>query len=167
MEFKLRAWNLDDVPSLAKHINNIKIWNNVRDFLPNPYTEEDAREYILMLTEKGGPQMDFAIDIGGRAVGGIGLIPGSDVERISAELGYWLGEEYWGNDIMSEAVKQIIQYAFGELFFSKIFAMVFSSNVASMRVLEKVGFEKEAVLKSALIKNGVIMDFHYYSIIKK
>lgn len=167
MEFKLRAWTLDDVPSLVRHIDNIRIWNNVRDLLPNPYTEKDAREYILMVTEKVGPQVEFAIDIDGRAVGGIGLVPGSDVERISAELGYWLGEEYWGNDIMSKAVKQLVQYTFETLSFSKVFAMVFSSNAASMRVLEKAGFEKEAVLKSALIKNGVIMDFHYYSIIKK
>jgi len=167
MEFKLRAWHLDDVPSLVRHIDNIRIWNNVRDFLPNPYTEKDAREYILMVTKKVGPRMDFAIDIDGRAVGGIGLIPGSDVERFTVELGYWLGEEYWGNSIMSEAVKQVIQYVFSELAFMKIFAMVFSSNTASMRVLEKAGFEKEAVLKSALIKNGIIMDFHYYSMIKK
>ncbi|WP_321480303.1 GNAT family protein [uncultured Bacteroides sp.] len=166
MEYVLRGLTLRDASSIAEQINNIKIWNNLRDGLPYPYTEADAREFIYLAKEKD-LLVDFAIVVSGKAVGVISLILGRDVERISAEIGYWLGEEYWGNGIMSRAVKEVVEYAFEKLSLHKVFATVFSFNVASMKVLEKAGFTKEAVLKSAFIKNGKIIDCHYYSIIKK
>ena len=96
MNHQLRVWTPEDIPSLTFHINNINIWNNTRDGLPHPYTEEDAENFIKMNMEHEGPAENFAIDIDGKAVGGVGFVMGSDVERISAEIGYWLGEQYWG-----------------------------------------------------------------------
>lgn len=86
-DFELREWELTDCFSLAEHINNIKIWNNVRDGLPHPYTLQDAEAYIRMVQTKPFVQ-DFAIVVDGKAVGGVGIVPMSDVGRVSAEIGY-------------------------------------------------------------------------------
>ena len=115
MNHQLRVWTPEDIPSLTFHINNINIWNNTRDGLPHPYTEEDAENFIKMNMEHEGPAENFAIDIDGKAVGGVGFVIGSDVERISAEIGYWLGEQYWGRGIMTSAVQKAIKYAFETL----------------------------------------------------
>jgi len=165
-KFTLRPWQLTDKESLAKHANNIHVWNNLRDYFPHPYTENDGEEFIRMVLNKPAPTIDFAIDIDGRAVGGIGIILNKDVERISAEIGYWLSEDYWNKGIMSQAMKQISEYVFAEFLVIKIYANVFSHNKASMRVLEKAGFTKEGLLKQAAIKNGKVIDFHYYGLLK-
>lgn len=166
MNYKLRSWTPEDAPSLARHMNNIKIWNNLRDSLPHPYTEEDAKAFIRMNVAHEGPAENLAIVIDGKAVGGIGFVKGNDVERIGAELGYWLGEPYWGGGIMTSAVKEAVEYAFRHLSVSRIFAGVFEHNTASMKVLEKAGFTKEGVLKKAAIKNEEIIDLHLYAILK-
>lgn len=167
MNYQLRAWTLEDVPSLTYHINNINIWNNVRDSLPHPYTEEDATTFIKMNIDHEGPIENFAIEIDGQAVGGIGIIMGTDVERISAEIGYWLGETYWGQGIMTSVVKDTVKYAFEKLPVTRLFACVFEYNISSMKVLEKVGFTKQAIFRKAIIKNGKVLDFHYYDLLKE
>ena len=164
--FTLREWNLSDKESLAENANNINIWNNVRDYFPFPYTAEDGETFIKMVLSKLKPSTDFAIEIKGKAVGGIGIVPNSDVERISAEIGYWLGEKYWNKGIMTDAVKEMAEYAFSNFSIRKLYAPVFDFNQASQKVLEKVGFVKEAILKQSAIKNGKIIDLHYYGLIK-
>ena len=167
VNFILREWRLSDKASLAENANNINIWNNVRDYFPHPYTEKDGEEFILMVTNKPGPIVEFAIEIDGKAVGGVGLVLSHDVERIDAEIGYWLGESYWGKGIVTRVVKKMVTYAFENLPLKKIHATVFDYNTASMKVLENNGFEREAILKQAAIKNGKIIDLHYFSLIKK
>ncbi len=164
--FKLRKWQLSDKTSLAENANNIHIWNNLRDYFPHPYTEEDGEQFIRMVLEKPNPVTDFAIEVDGKAVGGIGIVLQSDVERITVEMGYWLGENYWNKGIMTQAVKEMSTYVFENFPVHKIFAPVFEFNLASQKVLEKAGFEKEVILKQAAIKNGKIIDLHYYSLIK-
>lgn len=164
-QFLLRAWTFDDITSLAKNINNIHIWNNVRDGLPYPYTERDAEEYIGMTLNKAYVQ-DFAIVVDGKAVGGVGIIPLNDVERYSAELGYWIGEDYWNRGIMGEAIRQVVDYVFRETDIIRLFASVYEFNLASMRVLEKAGFTRQAVLRKAAVKNGKVIDMHYFDIVK-
>lgn len=93
--------------------------------------------------EHEGPAENFAIDIDGKAVGGVGFVMGSDVERISAEIGYWLGEQYWGRGIMTSAVQEAVKYAFETLPIMRIYAGVFEYNIPSMKVLEKAGFKKK------------------------
>ena len=160
--FMLRKWELGDIPSLAKHANNENIARNLRDRFPHPYTEEDAVEFLNMVLAKPQPLTNFAIEIDGQAVGGVGIVPQQDVERISAEIGYWLGEEYWGRGIMTEVVRLTVEYTFEHFEIVKIFAPVFEFNDASKRVLVKAGFELEGVLKQAAIKNDRIIDLHYY-----
>jgi RimJ/RimL family protein N-acetyltransferase len=164
--FKLREWRLSDAASLAENANNIHIWNNVRDYFPHPYSEEDGKDFIETVLAKPDPATDMAIVVNGKAVGGIGIVLQSDVERISAEIGYWLGENYWNKGIMTEVVKQMTTYAFVNFPLRKIYAPVFDFNIASQKVLQKAGFEREAILKQAAIKNGKVIDEHYYSVLK-
>ena len=164
--FILRKWSLDDAPSLAHYANNHHIARNLRDRFPHPYTEIDAMAFLNAVLEKPDPVCDFAIEIDGHAVGGIGIVPQNDVERTSVEIGYWLGEEYWNRGIMTDAVKEMVRYAFSHFEIVKIFAPVFEFNTASKRVLEKAGFQLEGILRQAAVKEGKIIDLHYYGRIK-
>jgi RimJ/RimL family protein N-acetyltransferase len=158
---------LSDKESLTENAHNINIWNNVRDYFPHPYTEDDAEQFIRMVMDKPKPLTDFALEIGGQAVGGIGVIPQTDVHKITMEIGYWLGEKYWNEGIMTNAVRQMIEYTFGNFPVTKIYAPIFEFNIASMRVLEKAGFVREAILKKSAIKNGKTIDLYYYGLVKE
>ena len=164
--FELREWRISDIASLVENADNINVWNNVRDYFPHPYTEEDGRQFIEIALSEPQSVTDMAISVDGKAVGGIGIIRKTDVERITAEIGYWLGEKYWNKGIMTEAVKQMTTYAFDRFSLHKLYALVFSFNIASQKVLEKAGFECESILKQAAIKNGMIIDLHYYGLLK-
>ncbi|MBX2951234.1 MAG: GNAT family N-acetyltransferase [Leadbetterella sp.] len=162
----IREWERADKPSLTAHANNIRVWNNLRDYFPSPYTPEDGEKFIEMVLQKPRPVTDFAISVEGKAVGGIGLILQTDVQRISAEVGFWLGEDYWNKGIMTAALKELVEYSFTRLPLVKLYATVFDFNTGSQKVLTKAGFEKEAVLKRAAMKNDKIIDLHYYGLIK-
>jgi RimJ/RimL family protein N-acetyltransferase len=166
LNFELCEWQLSYAASLAANSNNINIWNNIRDIFPYPYSEEDGKQFIEKVLSKLAPATDFAIVVEGKAVGGIGIALQKDVERISAEIGYWLGEAYWNKGIMTRAVKLMVKYAFANFPLQKIYTPVFDFNIASMRVLQKAGFEREAVLKKAAVKNGKVIDLHYYCIFR-
>ncbi len=158
----LRPWKLGDEPSLEKHANNRKIWINVRDHFPHPYTRGDAMRWVqhasLYLHETV-----FAITVDGVAVGSIGLVAKDDVYRKSMEIGYWLGEEFWGRGIVSEAVGAVTAYGFDRFDIVRIYADVFDRNLASARVLEKNGYVLEARLKRAVVKDGMITDALLYA----
>jgi RimJ/RimL family protein N-acetyltransferase len=163
--FTLRGWTIDDVESLQKHADNSNVYSFLMDRFPHPYTMEAAINWIaLMLTQN--PIVNFAIDIDGKAVGVIGLEIRNDVYRKAPLLGYWISETLWGHGIMPEAVKLITAYAFNTLDVVRVQAGVLSNNPRSMRVLEKAGYVKEGILKSNIIKNGVILDEHIYAVVK-
>jgi RimJ/RimL family protein N-acetyltransferase len=165
--FELREWQLSDATSLAENANNIHIWNNVRDYFPHPYSEKDGKQFIKTTLGKPQATTEMAIVIDGKAVGGIGIVRKTDVERISAEIGYWLGEKYWSKGIMTEVIKDMVSYVFLHfLELKKIYATSFDFNIASQRVLQKAGFECEGILKQAAIKNGKVIYLHYYSMLK-
>ena len=166
--FEIREWQLSDIASLAENANNIEIFNNLRDAFPHPYSEKDGKEFIEMAMSQPKPATFLAIAVEGKAVGGIGIVLHTDIERITAEMGYWLGENYWNKGIVTEAIKRMLDYAFTNFpHLRKIYATPFDFNIASQKVLEKAGFEREAILKQGAIKNGQIIDLHYYSYIKK
>ncbi|SMO40070.1 GNAT family N-acetyltransferase [Solitalea koreensis] len=163
--FKLRPLRQGDEFSLADNANNEKLWNNVRDYFPHPYTIEDARAWIA-LNENQQPLTHFAIDIDGLAVGSIGINLKDDVYKCSAEIGFWLGENYWNQKIMSNAVNEVVDYTFSTFDVVRIYASVFEFNHASMKVLERAGFRQEAMLRFAIIKHGTLMDEYIYSILR-
>jgi RimJ/RimL family protein N-acetyltransferase len=153
----LREWRRGDEPSLVRHANNRNVWINLRDTFPCPYTLVDARSWIR-LANTNALNLVFAIDVDQFAVGAIGLRPGEDIHSHSAEIGYWLGEEYWNRGIATEAVTAVTEYAFNTLGMVRVHAEVFQWNTASMRVLEKVGFVREGVLHKSVYKDKQWVD---------
>ncbi len=168
MDFILRKWKLCDAEDVALFANNKKIADNLRDAFPNPYTLKNAQEFInACLCADESEKIFRAIEIDGKAAGSIGVFKGGDIYRKSAELGYWLAEPYWGKGIMSAAVVRICAEAFEKLDIVRIFAEPFAVNAASRKVLEKAGFVLEGVMKNAAIKNGEIIDYCMYALLKE
>lgn len=164
MSLKLQKPLLVDTAIIAKYANNINIWLNVTDGFPFPYFEENAIEFVNHINSQK-PQQVFKITKNNDFVGFIGITPKKSIYRKTAELGYWIAEPFWGKGFATQAVKKILEYAF--ITFKQVikyYAKVYHTNKASMRVLEKNGFKKEAVLKKQVIKANEIKDLHYYSL---
>lgn len=167
-DFKLREWKVEDAKSLAQAANNPKISKNLRNTFPNPYTLEDAVWYIndcMSNTEK--KQINYAIEVDGRAVGSIGIFVKDDVYEKSAELGYWLSEEYWREGITSRAVQMICREAFATFDIVRIFAEPYAYNAGSRGVLEKAGFTYEGTMRNGVYKNGEIYSYCMYSFLRE
>jgi [ribosomal protein S5]-alanine N-acetyltransferase len=158
----IRPWRLDDAESLAKHANDRKVWLGLRDLFPHPYTIDDAHEFLQKKIIEQSATI-FCIEINGAAVGGIGIHPGQDVHRHTATLGYWLGAEFWGRGIMTEAVAALTDFCFENFPLRRISAEVFANNPASARVLEKAGFTFEGRLKNHVVKDGQLLDSLLYA----
>jgi ribosomal-protein-alanine N-acetyltransferase len=153
----LRPWKEEDAPSLARYADNPRVSACMRDLFPSPYTIDDAHRFIAMAAGHTSDLM-LAIEVKGEAVGGIGIHPLEDVHRGTVEIGYWLAEPFWGKGIVTDAVRAIVPVAFEQPGIIRIQAGIFANNPASMRVLEKSGFVREAVHRDAITKHGVVMD---------
>jgi len=158
----LKRLELSDIRRLAVLANNKNISDNLRDIFPHPYSEKDAESFIKTTLEEN-PERTFGILSDNSLCGVTGLLPQEDVYKISAELGYWIGEVFWGQGIATEAVRLITEYGFQELGLIRIYSGVYEFNKASMMVLEKNGYQKDCIFKKAVIKNKTIMDEHRYS----
>jgi len=167
MEFTLREWEITDIESVAVNANNNKIAEKLRNVFPHPYSKVDAEFFVNMcINADKTKDLFLAIDVDGKAVGSIGVFKQDDVYCKSGELGYWLGEEYWGKGIVTEAIKQICEIAFDKFDIVRIFAEPYSHNIGSRKVLEKAGFELEGIMKKGVFKNGEIHDYCMYSLIR-
>ena len=165
MEFSLRKWRLSDAKELAAALNNRHILNNLRDGLPFPYTERDARDYIIAtLSANENDTFAYAITVDDRAVGSIGAFRQGNIHRQTAELGYYLAEEYWGQGIMSAAIRRLCDTIFQTTDILRIYAEPFSYNAGSRRALEKAGFQYEGLMKNNAVKNGKVVDMALYSL---
>lgn len=164
-KFTLRPFIGSDAEALAKHLNNRKIWLNARDYIPYPYSVQDAHDFFDLTAMNDN--IELAIVVDGQAVGCVGIEPQEDVERLSAEIGYWLSEDYWGAGIVSEAVKTVCDYVFENTKIIRLFATVYEYNPASMRILEKAGFSRIGIQHKAAIKDGRIIDTHLFELVKK
>ncbi|MCB0563183.1 MAG: GNAT family N-acetyltransferase [Phaeodactylibacter sp.] len=162
--FRLRRFSPADTSSLAHHANNANIAVRLQDRFPHPYTEKDARQFIEYALH-AGMETVFAIEVDGEAAGAVGIIFQEDVYSQSGELGYWLGEGYWGRGIVSQTVKAIVRHAFEDLGLRRVYARIFSNNMASKRVLEKAGFQFEGMARQAVVKNEKVLDVFHYAIL--
>jgi [ribosomal protein S5]-alanine N-acetyltransferase len=160
---QLRQLKASDQKALAAAANNKKIWDNVRDAMPHPYSENDAMAFIKFVKSEN-PNNILAIVYENEFAGMIGLHPQKDVYRLSAELGYWIAEPFWGKGIATAAVQMMLQHGFETLKLNRIYAGIFEHNLASMRVLEKCGFEKEGISRQAIVKNNMVLDEHRFAI---
>ena len=159
---EVRSWETSDAPSLAAHANNRKIWINLRDAFPFPYTMRDAKAFIRE-ARRDRRESFFAIVVEGHAVGGIGFSPHRDVERVSAEIGYWLGERFWGRGITTEALKAVTEFAVQTHQLTRVYAVPYEWNPASFRVLEKAGYRLEGRMRRSAIKDGKVIDQLLYA----
>jgi RimJ/RimL family protein N-acetyltransferase len=158
----VRSWQAGDRAAVAKYANNRNIWINLRDAFPHPYTVADADRFIAMAM-KISPETIFAIDVGGEAVGSIGYRPHEDVERVSAEIGYWLAEPFWNRGIVTQCLKAVTEYAIKTHELTRIYAVPFEWNTASFKVLEKAGYTMDCRLRRSAIKDGKLIDQVLYS----
>jgi [ribosomal protein S5]-alanine N-acetyltransferase len=159
---ELRPWRHTDAEALVRYGNNRKVWLNLRDGFPHPYTPKDAQVFLERMT-RSTPATMFAIATFEEAIGGIGFSPNQDVHRLTAELGYWLAEPYWGRGIMTEAVTKLTDYALEQFGLMRVYAEPYAPNTASCRVLEKAGYTLEGRLRNSVIKDGHILDQFMYA----
>ena len=161
----LRALRLSDAKRLSELANNEKISRNLRDGFPNPYTVADAENFLAKFTNQD-PLTFFGIEYNGEYVGNISLVPCEDIYRMSAEIGYFIGEPYWNKGIVTTAVNLITGYGFNQLGIVRIQTGIFEYNTASQRVLEKCGFVKEGVFRKSVYKQGKLWDEVRYAMLK-
>ena len=128
--------------------------------MPYPYTIDDAKWWVEIGSREQG--LNYAIDLGGKCVGVVGVQFGELELQYSAEIGYWIAEDHWGKGIGTEAVSKMTDYVFTETKAVRLSAPVYSPNLASMRVLEKCGYALEAVHQKAVCKNDQFMDEHIF-----
>ena len=167
MDCTIRPWDLKDAEALALALSNRKILDKLRDGLPYPYTAEDAREYITaMLSADRDNTFAFAITADGQVIGSIGVFRGENIHRQTAEMGYYIAEDYWGRGIMTSVVRQTCEYVFAHSDILRIFAEPFAYNTASCRVLEKAGFQFEGLLRKNAVKNGQVLDMKLYALVR-
>jgi ribosomal-protein-alanine N-acetyltransferase len=158
----LRSWRETDASSLVTYANNRRVWINLRDRFPHPYTPADAEEFIRAALASA-PETRFAIAVDDAAVGSIGFMLHEDVERVSAEIGYWLGEPFWGRGIMTEALAAVTAHAIRAHDLTRVFSVPYEWNPASFRVLEKAGYVCEGRMRRSAIKDGHVIDQLLYA----
>jgi RimJ/RimL family protein N-acetyltransferase len=158
----LRPWRASDAPDITPLIGDKDVWLNLSDRVPHPYELKHAEEFIERQATVS-PSLNLAITVEDRAVGSIGILPGEGLNRVSAEMGYWLGKPYWGKGIVSAALPAMTKYVADTFDFTRIAALVFVRNPASARLLEKAGYVREGHTKRSVIKDGVIEDEFLYA----
>jgi [ribosomal protein S5]-alanine N-acetyltransferase len=163
---EIRPWRHTDADALVKYGNNRNVWLNLRDGFPHPYTAGAAQAFLERVSHLT-PATMFAIATQAEAIGGIGFSINQDVHRLTAELGYWLGEPYWGRGIMSETVARLTDYAFEQFGLVRVYAEPYAHNAPSCRILEKAGYTLEGRLRNSVIKEGQILDQFMYAKIKQ
>ena len=161
---EIRSWRSSDADSIARYANNRKIWLNLRDAFPHPYERHHARDFIRAVSQRT-PETNFAIVVEDAAAGSIGLVLHQDVERVSAEIGYWLAEPFWGRGITAEALSAVTKFAIEQHGLTRIYAVPFAWNAPSCRVLEKAGYVLEARLRKSAVKDGKLTDQLQYAFI--
>ncbi len=165
-DYCLRSFLYGDAPALVKHGDDIEVAKYLRDSFPSPYTIEHARAWIQYVKEHESDTR-FVIANKDEAIGEIGFVRQDDVHRFSAEIGYWLSQEHWGNGVMSKAVSQVSQYAFEKFEIIRLFADVVEHNQGSSRVLEKCGYKLEGVFQKHIYKDSDFHDQLVYALVRE
>ena len=159
---RIRSFRPEDAQNLAIHANSREVWQQLRDVFPHPYSLRDAEAFIAYVASQQ-PETAFAIDIAGEAAGSIGITLQTDINRCSAEIGYWLGKPWWGESIATTAIVAFTDWAMAAFPLQRIYAVPFSDNLASRRVLEKAGFQREGLMQRSAVKDGQIKNQIMYA----
>ncbi len=158
----IRDWDPADKPALARIANDRAVWRNLAHRFPHPYTAADADRWFELLGRTPVPT-HWAIAVDGDLAGGIGVDLGEGVDAKTGHFGYWLGRAYWGRGIMTAACGVVSDLVLNRFGLVRLEARVFAWNPASMRVLEKCGFEREGVLRRSICKDGEVIDAVLYA----
>ncbi|HLA14530.1 MAG TPA: GNAT family protein [Gemmatimonadaceae bacterium] len=158
----VRPWQLSDADAVVRHANNLNVARQLRDRFPHPYSRANALAF-LKAALSSADESNLAIEVDGEAAGAIGYVTGTDVERYSAEIGYWLGEAHWGRGIVTEALVLVTEHVFATAGVLRLFALPFVDNSGSIRVLEKAGYVREGILKCSSVKYGKPRDQALYA----
>ncbi|MEO5623837.1 MAG: GNAT family N-acetyltransferase [Dokdonella sp.] len=161
----LRPWRADDLDSLVANASDESVSRGLADRFPYPYTGDDGRAWLARAVDEA--DRAWAVEIDGAAVGGVSLHPGRDAQRDCAELGYWLGRRYWGRGIMTAVVGVFAEHAMIAFDVHRLHATVYANNPASARVLEKAGFARESVKRSAAARHGERLDLFIYARVRR
>lgn len=154
----IRAWRREDADALVRHADDYEVWKNLGDLFPHPYTSRDAKAWVAGGSESRS-ELSLAIELAGELAGGLGLKFSRDpIYRVTAEVGYWLGRDFWGRGSMTRVLHAFLPWAFTRFDLVRIEAGVFETNPASARALEKAGFALESRQKRYVIKEGRVLD---------
>ena len=159
---RVRPWTAEDLEPLVRHADNPRVSAYLRDIFPYPYTLDDGRRFLAFAAAQTPPTA-LAIEVAGRAAGGVGVTPGSGNERCTAEIGYWLGEPFWGRGLAAEAVQLVTAYAVETFALVRLQAFVVTGHTRSCRVLEKAGYRLEGHMRKSFMKQGVMHDQALYA----
>jgi RimJ/RimL family protein N-acetyltransferase len=158
----LKPWAPEHKEGLVAQADDRAVWRNLLAGFPSPYTAEDA-EFWINHAAKAEPSIHLCIAVDGSVAGGIGVTVGSGTEAKTGQFGYWLGQEYWGRGIATAAASSMLQHVRNTMALARLQAPVFEWNPRSMRVLEKIGFHREAVLRKSVFKDGQVIDTMLYA----
>lgn len=162
---RLRPVQPEDLPDIARLANDAEIASQLRDQFPHPYTANHAAVFFQWV-QQGALGHVWLITVNSEVAGILSLLPQQDIYRHAAEIGYWLGRPFWNKGIMTKAIALVLYQGFVILGFKRIFAGVFSSNPASVRVLIKNGFKTEGIRKDAVLKNNLFRDEQMLALLK-
>ncbi|PZU27243.1 MAG: GNAT family N-acetyltransferase [Stenotrophomonas sp.] len=162
---RLRPWQAGDLDALLEHANDAAVSRGLSTRFPYPYTRADGEAFLAgqVLDLRG---QVFALEIDGLACGGIGVTQGKDERRHSASLGYWLGQRYWGQGIMTTVVGAYVPWVMDTLALARLSAQVMAGNPASARVLLKNGFAEEGTERQSVFKDGQLHDMRCFALIR-
>lgn len=163
---RLRPWQAADDDALARHANDAGIARYLRDVFPHPYGLADARQYLSLVTNLTSSELTLAFEVDGEAAGSISLLFQAAENRRSAEVGYWLGRQFWGRGIATAAVQALSAYGFAHFDLVRLYATVYAPNLASARVLQKASYELEGQLRQAITKNNQTFDALLFARVK-
>ena len=155
----LRELQADDAPSIARHGDDEGVWRNLFDGFPRPYTLADASAWCGDGHRRPGLGHVWAISVGGEAIGCCSVRRDEGWLRCNAEVGYWIGREYWRQGIASEALALVGDWAwiaYPEL--TRLYAPIFASNAGSQAVVRKCGYVLEGHFPKSAIKGGQVID---------
>jgi len=158
----LREYSESDLKRLVNLANNQNVSRYLVSTFPYPYTRDDAEWWIGTGSMQNGA-VTRVIEYQGLFVGSVGINPQSGWRDHLGEIGYWVAEEYWGKGIATAALRQMTDYGFANRQFRKLYAPVLGPNVASMSVLEKCGYQREAILREEVQKDGAYFDIHHFA----
>lgn len=165
-EYCIRSYEYSDKEALLKYANNYSVSKFLRDRFPFPYTEADAESWLHQACNQE-IETNLVIANEKELIGAIGVNLQDDVNRFSAEIGYWLAEPFWGKGITTLALKKFTEFAFTNFNLNRIYACVFAGNEASEIVLLRARYTKEATLRKAVFKEGKFLDQYIYAILKE